>query len=121
MSQAELAKRAKLARYTIVRIESGVDTNPRLDVLVRIATALDVPVHTLLEPIPPPRDLSDEELEHRWRTTPRSEYVDADDFLGAFDEATGAGRYSKRGRKRVETPVPSPSAKGHRRIRSSKS
>jgi transcriptional regulator with XRE-family HTH domain len=101
LSQAELAKRAKLARYTIVRIESGEDTNPRLDVLVRIAAALEVPVHTLLEPIPPPRELSDEELEHRWRTTPRSEYVNADDFLAAWDEAARGARYSKRGRPRV--------------------
>jgi transcriptional regulator with XRE-family HTH domain len=101
MSQAELAKRAKLARYTVVRIESGENTNPRLDVLVRIAAALEVPVHTLLEPIPPPLELSDEELAHRWRTTPKSEYVSADDVLSAWDEADGGERYSKRGRRRL--------------------
>jgi transcriptional regulator with XRE-family HTH domain len=117
LSQAELAKRANVARYTIVRLESGDETNPRLDVLARIAGALDVPLHRLLEPIAPPSDASDEELERRLQT-PRSEYVDADDVFAAFDEAVQTGRYSQRGRRRVASPVPSARAQGDRRVRS---
>jgi transcriptional regulator with XRE-family HTH domain len=116
-SQAELAKRANVARYTVVRLESGEETNPRLEILARLAAALDVPLHVLLEPIDPPVDASDAELVRRLQT-PRSEYIDADDLFAALDEATGTGRYSKRGRKRVASPVPSVRPKGDRRGRS---
>ena len=115
-SQAELAKRAKVARYTVVRLESGEETNPRLDVLARLADALEVPVHTLLEPIGPPTDASDEELARRLQT-PASEYVDADVFFAAWDEAEAAGRYSKRGRRRVAYSSPSKRSKGNQRVR----
>ena len=49
LSQAALAKKAKLARPYLVRLESGQQTNPSLAVLQRLAKALGVPVATLLE------------------------------------------------------------------------
>lgn len=47
-SQVELAKRAKVARPYLVRLESGQQRNPSLAVLKRLAKALGVPVTALL-------------------------------------------------------------------------
>lgn len=105
LSQAELAKRAGVSRYTIVKLESGEDANPRLDVLGRIAFALGVAVHELLAPIADPHDASDGELERR-AETPASDYVDAEQLLSAVEEA--AVRQSAAGRRRnVARKVPS--------------
>jgi transcriptional regulator with XRE-family HTH domain len=49
LSQVELAKRAKMARPYVVRLESGQQKNPSLVVLKRLAKALGVPVTALLE------------------------------------------------------------------------
>ena len=106
LSQAELAKRAGVSRYTIVKLESGDDANPRLDVLGRIAYALGVAVHELLAPIADPHDASDDELERRART-PASDYVEADDFLAALDEAAGDNAPSAGRRRSVARKVPS--------------
>jgi putative transcriptional regulator len=83
-SQSELAKRAGVSRYTIVKLESGENANPRLDVLGRIAFALGVAVHELLAPIADPHDASDAELERR-AETPLSTYVDAEQLLSALE------------------------------------
>ncbi len=104
-SQAELAARACVSRYTIVKLESGEDVNPRLDVLGRIAFALGVPVHELLAPIADPHDASDAELERR-AETPASDYVDAERLLSAIEET--AVEQSAAGRRRnVARTVPS--------------
>lgn len=100
LSQADLADRAGVSRYTIVRLESGGYPNPGLELLGKIAGALRVGVHDLLAPIE--LDMpSDAELERR-AAAPRSEFVDADVLLAAIDEADGRRRYSNRGRRRVE-------------------
>lgn len=109
LSQAELAKRAGVSRYAIVRLESGEYPNPGLELLDKIARALDVTVHRLLEPAHvDDRIPSDEELLRRMQDPP-SEFVDADDLVAALDEANRAAaqlsarqRYSNRGRRRVE-------------------
>ena len=48
MSQVELASKAKIARPYLIRLESGQQRNPSLDVLRRLAKALGVPVTELL-------------------------------------------------------------------------
>jgi len=48
-SQVELARRAKIARPYLIRLESGEQRNPSLGILKRLAKALGVPVAALLE------------------------------------------------------------------------
>ncbi len=105
-SQAELARRAGVSRYTIVKLESGDDVNPRLDVLGRIASALGVAVHELLAPIADPHDASDAELERR-AETPASDYVDAEQLLSAVEEAAVRESAAAKRRRGVERKVPS--------------
>jgi transcriptional regulator with XRE-family HTH domain len=100
LSQADLADRAGVSRYTIVRLESGDYTNPGLELLEKIAAALGVGVHALLAPIE--LDMpSDAELARR-AAAPQSEFIDAEVLFAAIDEANGRRRYSNRGRRRVE-------------------
>lgn len=49
LTQEQLAKRAKVARSYVAVIESGHKKNPSLEILKRLARALDVPVGRLLE------------------------------------------------------------------------
>jgi putative transcriptional regulator len=105
-SQSELAKRAGVSRYTIVKLESGEDANPRLDVLGRIAFALGVAVHELLAPIAAPHDASDAELERR-AETPASDYVDAEQLLSAIEEAAVGQSAAAKRRRSVARKVPS--------------
>ena len=49
LTQEELAKRAKITRSHVSLLESGHRKNPSLNVLKRLAGALDVPVGELLE------------------------------------------------------------------------
>jgi transcriptional regulator with XRE-family HTH domain len=49
LSQVELAKRARIARPYLIRLESGQQKNPSLAILKRLAKALGVPVTALLE------------------------------------------------------------------------
>jgi transcriptional regulator with XRE-family HTH domain len=49
LTQADLAKRAKIARGYLADIEAGHRKNPSLAVLERLAKALGVPVTALLE------------------------------------------------------------------------
>ena len=100
LSQADLADRAGVSRYTIVRLESGDYANPGLELLGKVAAALGIGVHDLLAPIAPDRP-SDRELQRR-AAAPQSDFVDADALLAAIDEANGRRRYSNRGRRRVE-------------------
>ena len=48
LSQVDLAKKAKVGRTYIVKLESGDKKNPSLAVLQRLAKALGVPVTELL-------------------------------------------------------------------------
>jgi len=49
MTQAELAKKAKLTEAYVSQLLKGKRKNPSIAVLKRIAAALDVPVTELLE------------------------------------------------------------------------
>jgi transcriptional regulator with XRE-family HTH domain len=49
LSQAQLAKKAKVAQGYISDLEAGGKRNPSIDVLKRLAKALGVPVTELLE------------------------------------------------------------------------
>jgi len=95
LAQAELAKRSRVSRAVISAIENG-DANATLDVLGRIAAALDTSVVDLLSEHIRPGD-TDADLERRSADGPEA-YVDSDDFLAAVDDR--AGRYSPRGRRR---------------------
>jgi len=48
LSQGDLAKKAKVGRTYIVKLEGGDKKNPSLAVLQRLAKALGVPVTELL-------------------------------------------------------------------------
>lgn len=48
MSQDRLSKLANLSLNTIVNIESGLNSNPTIDTLVKIAKALDMSVDVLI-------------------------------------------------------------------------
>ncbi len=49
LTQANLAKRAKVSQAFIAQLETGKQTNPTLDTLRRLAKALKVPVAELVE------------------------------------------------------------------------
>lgn len=49
LTQESLAKRAKVARSYLAKLEAGHSKNPSLAVLQRLAKALGVPVAALLE------------------------------------------------------------------------
>ena len=49
LTQVELARRARVPQGYLAQLESGVKTNPSLDVLKRLARALKVKVGELLE------------------------------------------------------------------------
>jgi ribosome-binding protein aMBF1 (putative translation factor) len=49
ISQATLAKRARISQAYLSRLESGVQGNPSVAVLKRLAKALGVPVTAVLE------------------------------------------------------------------------
>ena len=48
LTQAQLAKRAKVTQGYIAQLEMGMKKNPSLDTLKRLAKALGVPVTELL-------------------------------------------------------------------------
>ncbi len=49
LTQEELARRAKVARGYLAKLEAGHSKNPSLTILKRLARALRVPVTALLE------------------------------------------------------------------------
>ena len=49
ISKDRLSKRADLSLNTIVNIESGVNPNPTIDTLTRIANGLEVEVEKLIK------------------------------------------------------------------------
>jgi transcriptional regulator with XRE-family HTH domain len=108
LSQAELAKRAGVSRYTIVRLESAEYANPGLEMLDKLAQTLEVPLHRLLRPARLEDRMPDDEQLLRRMQDPESEFVDAADAFTAIGEAERAAgqlaarrRYSNRGRPRV--------------------
>ena len=107
-AQTELARRSHVSRAVISAIENG-EANATLDVLGRIAAALETSVVDLLTDHVRPGD-TDADLERRAADGPEA-YVNAADLLAAVnDGAAGnrAGRYSPRGRRRkVSTPAAS--------------
>jgi transcriptional regulator with XRE-family HTH domain len=48
LTQVDLANKAKVARTYIVKLESGDKKNPSLEILIKLAKALGVPVTELL-------------------------------------------------------------------------
>jgi len=48
LTQAQLAKKTKITQSFIAQLETGVETNPTLATLQRLAEALTVPVSELL-------------------------------------------------------------------------
>jgi transcriptional regulator with XRE-family HTH domain len=101
LSQEALAKRAGVSRPTISRIERGAADDVGLDVIQRIADALEVTVSELFV-LPSGARVDDAELARR-AGAPDDEFVDADALLDAVDEAAGRSpeRYSRAGRPPV--------------------
>ena len=99
-SQTDLAERAGVSRPTISRIERAA-SDIGVDVVERIAKALDLTVAELFAPIHTGR-VDDEELARRV-AAPDDEFVDAEDLIRAIDEAAGRPieRYSRAGRPRM--------------------
>jgi len=100
LSQANLAERAGISRPVVSEIEQGKG-NVTLDVLERIAAALETTAARLLTPVQ--RGASDEHIARRRKDGPEA-FVDARDFIATIDESDDAAgkpaaRYSKRGRK----------------------
>jgi len=99
LSQAALAARSRVSRAIISELEQGRG-DARLTTLARLAHSLGASVSDLLEPWRP-QPLTDEELSRRRD----DEFIDADAFLAALDEADDRiPRFSRRGR-RVENAV----------------
>jgi DNA-binding XRE family transcriptional regulator len=48
LTQAELAKASGLPLHTIVRLDGNASSRPALDVALKLASALDVPIEALL-------------------------------------------------------------------------
>jgi len=99
LSQSGLAEAAGLSRQTISEIERGA-TNPSLEIIDRIAAALQISIDRLFA-----RHQSglvdDEELARR-RASGREETVSAFEALDAMEEAAGRPRrFSNAGRPRV--------------------
>jgi transcriptional regulator with XRE-family HTH domain len=101
LSQAALARRTGVSRAIISELEQGRG-DVRLTTLARLACGLDSTVNDLLEPWRP-RLATHEELSRRARD---DEFVDADAFLDALDEADSVPRYSRRGRRAVKSARP---------------
>jgi len=100
LSQQQLAERAGVSRPTISRIERAIG-DVSLDVIERLARALDIPVYSLLTPGPEDRPVTDADLERR-ATAPETEFVDVAALGIAMDEAEGRrSRYSAAGRPRL--------------------
>jgi len=49
LSQDKLAKLADVTHTTLVKIESGVNDNPTIKTLIKIANALDIKLDDLIE------------------------------------------------------------------------
>ena len=95
LSQAALAARSRVSRAVISELEQGRG-DARLTTLARLADSLGTSVSDLLKPWRP-EPLADKELSRRDRD---DEFIDADTFLAALDEADGRiPRFSRRGRR----------------------
>ena len=99
LSQTSLAALAGISRGTLSNIERG-ESNVTVDVLERIAIALDVPLSSLFEPVDY-RQADDDELARR-AADPTEHFVDARVALQTVEEAAGrpaeVERYSRAGR-----------------------
>jgi transcriptional regulator with XRE-family HTH domain len=98
LSQEALAERSGVSRPTISRIERGAAVDVGLDVIERLARALDISVAKLFAPQSRAR-VDDPELARRAAASD-DEFVDARALFEAIDEAEGREieRYSRAGR-----------------------
>jgi transcriptional regulator with XRE-family HTH domain len=107
LSQTELAELVGISRPTVSRIER-CEGDPTLDVLSRIAAALNVDIAELFSTDIGPEFSTNAELERRAAGS-REGSVNARVLFAAMDESAGkpgerafAERYSNAGRPRVE-------------------
>ena len=99
-SQIALAERAGVSRTIVSAVENG-EGNVTLDVLERIAGALETSVADLFtEHVQ--AGVSEGDIARRAEDGSEA-FVDADAFLAALDER--AKRYSKRGRRKAAVPA----------------
>ena len=100
LSQTALAKAAGVTRQTISEIERAA-TNPTIDVLDKIISALGISMERLF--VQHVSGLVDDKELARRRASGRDDTVDARALLDAVDEAAGRAprRYSPSGRPRL--------------------
>ena len=100
LSQTALAKAAGVTRQTISEIERA-GTNPTIDVLDKIVSALGISMERLF--VQHVSGLVDDEELARRRASGRDDTVDARALLDAVDESAGRAprRYSPAGRPRL--------------------
>jgi len=96
LSQSELAKRARVARQTISKIESG-HGDVTVNVVARVAAVLGCGIDELFTPRLARVD--DTELARR-ADAPSTDFIDARILLSAIDEAHQM-RYSRAGRPKA--------------------
>ena len=100
LSQTALANAAGVTRQTISEIERAA-TNPTIDVLDKIVSALGISIARLF--VQHVSGLVDDDELIRRRASGRDDTVDARTLLDAVDEAAGRSprRYSPAGRPRL--------------------
>jgi Predicted transcriptional regulators len=64
LSISELAERADVAKSYISNVERGLQSNPSIQFLEKVATALDVSIHSILNGDPTE---TDQLLDHDWQ------------------------------------------------------
>ena len=98
LSQTALAQSAGVGRPTVSRIERAALEDVSLKTIERLAEALGASVPELLSPVE--RSIPNEKELQR-RSEASDEFVDADVFFDALDEATSVSpaRYSRAGRR----------------------
>ncbi len=97
LSQAVLSKRAGISRALLSSIERGT-ANTGIDIVEKIGKVFGKDAAFLIAPIN--IGGSNDDIVRRLKDG-REEFVDARAFLAVLDEAHGAARYSKRGRKAI--------------------
>jgi transcriptional regulator with XRE-family HTH domain len=98
-SQSVLAERAKVARQTVSKIESGSGGRTvTVEVLEKIAIVLGCRVDQLFDPCCVHVDAS--ELQRR-ANAPNGDFIDGFALLNAIDEANHEIRYSPAGRRKA--------------------
>ncbi|MED1468844.1 helix-turn-helix transcriptional regulator [Bacillus salipaludis] len=84
LTLSQLAEKTDISKSYLSHIERNIQTNPTIEVLVKIAAALDVDLHTLLYPN---KDISESTNTKRVHVTNWSEIIKAALEAGLINKA----------------------------------